>query len=123
MTAPVAQPPHVEQEDENVPLRRVLVTLLATIGVAVAAGCVAWLLLRTYERDRAPLVVPGEVPSGISHGLASVERRGQRLAAEADSVLATYGWVDRERGIVRIPIERAIAIVASRATPLSKGGQ
>jgi hypothetical protein len=34
-----------------------------------------------------------------------------------DRMLATYGWVDREKGIVRIPIERAIDLLAQRGLP------
>ena len=34
------------------------------------------------------------------------------MRAEEDSLLKSYAWVDREKGIVRIPIQRAIDIVA-----------
>ena len=37
-------------------------------------------------------------------------------AAEAET-LGSYGWVDRDRGVVRIPIERAIELLAERTTP------
>jgi hypothetical protein len=36
----------------------------------------------------------------------------QRAAEQG--ILSTYGWVDREHGIVRIPIERAIEMLAAR---------
>jgi hypothetical protein len=35
----------------------------------------------------------------------------QRAAEQG--ILSTYGWVDREHGIVRIPIERAIELLAA----------
>ena len=31
---------------------------------------------------------------------------------EEDEILSTYGWVDRQSGIVRIPIDRAISLLA-----------
>jgi hypothetical protein len=34
-----------------------------------------------------------------------------------DQMLATYGWVDREKGIVRIPIERAMQLLTERGLP------
>ncbi len=34
-----------------------------------------------------------------------------------DQVLATYGWVDRQKGVVRIPIERAMELLAQRGLP------
>ena len=40
---------------------------------------------------------------------------GQRIVE--DQVLRTYGWLDRERGVVRIPIERALELVAKEGLP------
>ena len=45
---------------------------------------------------------------------------GQRLRAEEDAILTTYGWVDRKAGLARIPIDRAIEILAARGLPPSK---
>jgi hypothetical protein len=33
--------------------------------------------------------------------------------------LNTYGWIDRTNGIVRIPIDQAMAYIASHALPFS----
>jgi len=38
----------------------------------------------------------------------------ERVLKSGDSVLASYGWVDRKAGIVRIPIERAMDLMAAR---------
>ena len=48
-----------------------------------------------------------------------------QLHAVEDSLLTTYGWVDRENGFVRIPVDRALALVASNGLPssLSPGAQ
>jgi hypothetical protein len=37
----------------------------------------------------------------------------QQMRASEDGQLNSYGWVDRQKSIVRIPIDRAIAIVAA----------
>lgn len=37
--------------------------------------------------------------------------------AKEESVLQTYGWVDKSRGVVRVPIDRAIEILAERGLP------
>lgn len=42
-------------------------------------------------------------------------------AAEAER-LGTYSWVDREAGLVRIPIERAIELLAARRTDTAGEG-
>ena len=45
---------------------------------------------------------------------------GQKLRAEEEALLTTYGWVDRKAGMARIPIDRAIEILAERGLPPSK---
>ena len=58
-------------------------------------------------------------------------RRGQEHRDSQREQLETYGWVDKEGGVVRIPIERAMDLVlehgglaaekpAAGAKPLSK---
>jgi hypothetical protein len=36
---------------------------------------------------------------------------------EENEKLNTYGWVDREYGVIRIPIERAMDLIAERGLP------
>ncbi|MBZ5537900.1 MAG: hypothetical protein LAO31_18245 [Acidobacteriia bacterium] len=38
--------------------------------------------------------------------------------AVEDSRLDSYGWVDRQTGIIRIPIDRAMDLVAERGLPV-----
>jgi hypothetical protein len=47
-------------------------------------------------------------------------RRGQELSAlraEEERVLRSYGWVDQPASVVRIPIDRAMDLIASRGLP------
>lgn len=39
------------------------------------------------------------------------------MRAAESAVLHSYGWVDKDHGVVRIPIDRAIAILAARGLP------
>jgi hypothetical protein len=41
----------------------------------------------------------------------------QELRAAEDAVLRSYSWVDRAGGIVRMPIDRAIDLLAERGLP------
>ena len=45
-----------------------------------------------------------------------------RLREREKEVLTTYGWVDRQAGVVRIPIERAMQLLAERGLPSSASG-
>jgi hypothetical protein len=38
-----------------------------------------------------------------------------------ERVLTSYGWVDEKSGVVRIPIERAMALLAERGTTATAG--
>jgi hypothetical protein len=42
------------------------------------------------------------------------------MQAEENAALTTYGWVDRDAGIVRMPIERAMEILVERGLPPPK---
>ena len=46
----------------------------------------------------------------------------RRLRAAEDAVLTTYGWVDRNAGTVRIPIDRAMELLAQRGLPARPQG-
>ena len=41
------------------------------------------------------------------------------LRAREDEVLNQYGWVDKKAGVVRIPIERAMDLIAQRGLPVN----
>ncbi len=39
------------------------------------------------------------------------------LKADEDAILNSYGWINPDKGIVRIPIDEAINIVAQKGLP------
>ena len=41
---------------------------------------------------------------------------------DQDRKLATYDWVDKDRGTVRIPIDRAMELIAQRGLPVHEEG-
>ncbi len=41
----------------------------------------------------------------------------ETMRRHEQEVLSTYGWVDKNAGVVRIPIERAMDLVAQRGLP------
>jgi hypothetical protein len=40
------------------------------------------------------------------------------MRAREDAELNTYGWIDRQAGVVRLPIERAMDLVVQRRLPV-----
>ena len=43
------------------------------------------------------------------------------MRAEEDRILNSYGWVDAQRGIVRIPIAQAMAMTVAQGLPARTG--
>lgn len=39
------------------------------------------------------------------------------MRAEEDGLLGSYAWVDRDRGVVRLPIDRAMSLLVERGLP------
>jgi hypothetical protein len=46
----------------------------------------------------------------------------KEFRASEDAILNSYGWVDPEKGIVRIPVERAMELVAKEGLPAQREG-
>jgi len=64
--------------------------------------------------QRPPVVTPEPTEPRLQVGGAS-ELRTMREAEERS--LGTYGWVDPQAGTVRIPIDRAMEILAQKGLP------
>jgi hypothetical protein len=45
----------------------------------------------------------------------------RELRTREDAELNSYGWIDRTSGVVRIPIDRAIEIIAKNGVPARFG--
>ncbi len=97
----------------------------AGLGVIlVALGLIVWGLY-AYLRHVEPAAVPSEYPLAAERPLQPPEPRLQTnpradlqaLRAEEEALLDTYGWVDRAAGVVRIPIDRAMALTVERGLP------
>jgi hypothetical protein len=113
--------------------REINIRAVSLFGFWLAVGMVGVILamlalFRALEKkDRASNTV---LPPNVAANLARTppEPRlepfplalGQRLRAEEDAILKTYGWVDKQAGVARIPIDRAIEILAGRGLPPSK---
>jgi hypothetical protein len=46
----------------------------------------------------------------------------ENLHSREDQILSTYGWADKRSGMVRIPIDRAMALQLERGFPVRKEG-
>ena len=97
--------------------RPILAFTAGVVAALVLSLIVTWWLFRVMASATAPaggvpaaLVVPPEPRLQV---MPSQDLVGVR-AAETDR-LSSYGWVDRRAGIVHIPIDRAIELIATEA--------
>ena len=101
-------------------------SMLAKVGIVLAVSLVCifvgiLLLFRVFsyfepllfDQEPHPLAQTRQPVSGTRLQLDPPQQKIDMRATEND-VLTTYDWVDREQGLVRIPIDRAIAILAKR---------
>jgi hypothetical protein len=93
--------------------------------VLVFVGFVVWLLFSFYAA-RARQSAPAEFPlAAQQENRLPPEPRLQTnprqdlsdLRSQEDQILGSYGWVDKNAGVVRIPIEQAMKLTLQRGLP------
>ncbi len=120
--APAGAP---ERYDEELGVKGI-VTFGVVIALVVAASFVGmWQLskllkAREVARDPEPSPVvearqPRPRPRAALQAAPNADMAVQR--AEEEKALTSYGWVDEGAGIARIPVARAIELVAERGLP------
>ena len=130
MTTDHPPAPHAGHETRDLNPRAVMIAGIILVVVLVLTAVGGWALL-VYFTARETRLGPPASPLAKSYGRqVPPEPRLQAdplgdlraLRAEEDALLHGYGWVDREAGTVRIPIERAIELLAERsARPPGRG--
>jgi len=119
-----AQPPAVHHETSDVNIRAVFGFGLGLTIVAVVIGGAVWLLFQYFSaREAQPSFT--EYPLAVEQPRLPPEPRLQTnprqdlldLRAREDQVLNSYSWVDKNTGVVRIPIDRAMQLIVERGLP------
>jgi hypothetical protein len=62
------------------------------------------------------LALIGPTPRGSDYEEVRAKKRMENLKTlreEADKALTTYGWIDKNKGVARIPIERAMELTVA----------
>ena len=94
------------------------------ITTAVVLAAVGWMSTRFKSAQEARDPNPSPLaearapkPPPEPRLQTSPPRDMEQLRAEEDAILGGYGWVDAQRRIGRIPIERAMDILAETGLP------
>lgn len=95
-------------------------TLAVIIGATLLVSYALFHFLLTSVTRARPLPSPlsyNREPSPEPHLLVKPGEDLAAMRAEESKILKSYDWIDRDKSIVRIPIERAIEIVAQKGLP------
>jgi hypothetical protein len=107
-----------EQSEVNV--RTIVVSLAflllgAFLSAIITVGIFRY-LHNTYKPDEAAKQAQPQIPPEPRIEVAPAEQI-QTLRAHEDHILTSYSWVDQKSGTVRVPIDRAIDMLAQKGLP------
>ena len=120
--------PTVAHEETDADTRAITQFGIALVLIVVLSQLGLWWLFNTFTRRESKLSppvtalvraqAPTEPPEPKLQANPQADMRMMREKEE--TVLNHYGWVDPNRGVVRIPIDRALDLVAERGLPQFK---
>ena len=103
--------------------------LIVGLAVFVAAAMVVMAILFGYFTERETAFDTSSSPLAKEAAMAASGPQLQpnphvdleKLRLDENAYLTSYGWVDQREGLVHIPIERAIELMAERGLPARSG--
>jgi hypothetical protein len=117
--------PEVHHEESDVDIRAIVGFGAGLIVVAMLIHLMTYVLFRYFDSREARRVTP-QYPLAVAQEsrlppeprLQTNPRRDLAdLRAKEDETLNSYGWVDKNAGVVRIPIDEAIKLTLQRGLP------
>jgi len=115
MNAPTRKRERPRQEHRDLSVRGVVLVALGVLATVLLVAGIGRLLTGVSGPAR-----PGPTETSIARPkwLASDPAR-ERAAFESEQRerLNSYGWVDREKNLVRVPVDRAMEMIAKQGLP------
>ena len=124
--APRQDNPAVSHESSDVDLRRITYWGVGLIAAVLLILVFLFWLFNFFSKRESRL---GHDPVGIRRSMPqttgpplqiSPRNEMAEMRAAEEKILHSYGWIDEQKGIVRIPIERAMELTAQRGLPARK---
>ena len=121
------RPQHAPAEfDSEIHVRGIFGALVGlALLIAISFGAMITfskvLKARSIARDPEPLpVAEANEPRPRPRAALQADPTADmvKFAKEEEAALTSYAWVDRTAGVVQIPVERALEIVAERGLPV-----
>jgi hypothetical protein len=107
-------------EHREVSVRLIVVSLgflaVSTFVVLLLVIGIFRYFYRSYSTAEATRLAQPVIPPEPRLEVASTQQLHD-LRAKEDHILSTYAWVDKQDGIVRVPIDKAIDMLAAKGVP------
>jgi hypothetical protein len=117
--------PQAHHESSDVNIRAIFGFALGLLVTGIIIHLLVWVLFQ-YFTAREGRASPPAFPLAVTQGTRlPPEPRLQTnprqdlsdLRAREDQLLSSYGWVDKNAGLVRIPIDQAMKLTVERGLP------
>ena len=117
--------PSLPVEGDGISYSGIVWFVVTLVIVTVVCMVLIWGLFVILERRhvmndiaRSPLAAPqGQLPPAPNL-LTDEPANLHQFRQSEDTALATYGWIDKEAGTVRLPIDRAKELLLQRGLPV-----
>jgi hypothetical protein len=121
-------------EPNTVNIPSVVMFLVALAAAVVVVALLMRGLLRYFDARKAqeapppsPLAPEVRVPpeprlQGAPGSVSSPAEDIRRFREQEDQMLNSYGWIDQQRGIIRIPIQQAKKMIEQKGLPATPPG-
>jgi hypothetical protein len=120
--------PDVAHESTDVSIAGVMWFVVILAGTVLIVQLAMGGLMKVFEHYEArndPFVSPLAVPAGTLPPEPRLQTTPwqdlQQFRGEEELVLHSYGWVDQKTGVVRVPIDKAKALLLQRGIPVRTG--
>lgn len=106
---------------------RAIATFLVVLAVTIVGVLLVSMWIYDYSASRlaqteAPPLPLAKLAAPPGPRLqVSAPKDMQEFRAAEDAILKSYGWVDRAAGVVRIPVDQAMQLLAERGLPAAGG--
>jgi hypothetical protein len=117
--------PDVHHEESDVNIRAIFAFGIGLTVATIFISFIVWVLFQYFEARESRKVTPRFPLAAQQENRLPPEPRLQTnpradladLRVQEEKVLETYGWVDKNASVVRIPIEQAMKLTLQRGLP------
>lgn len=120
--------PDTAHEASDISMRAIVMFVVLLAGVTVAIQVAMYGLFFVLARSEAatdqtqsPLATPADQAPANPRLQTTPWSDLKALRAEEFSYLHSYGWIDQQAGVARVPIDKAKALLLQRGLPVRPG--